>query len=163
MICRIVETFHLEFTGELASFSTAGVLLKEERIDSLSLLYKMSFPSFLQLATATVIFEPSVFKDDYLYTNPSTWILIFMSCFCAVGYNIMTFLVTFYTSPVTLQVLGNVSMVLTVGLSLLIFRNEVSWVSLVGILCVVTGTWIYQKADKVMKFLVDFHILPVKE
>ncbi|XP_071848243.1 uncharacterized protein [Apostichopus japonicus] len=140
-----------------------GFLLKEERIDSFSLLYRMSVPSFIQLLAAAVIFERPVFSDSYLLSTPSLWMLIGLSCSCAVGYNIMAFLVTFYTSPITLQVLGNLSMVLTVGLSLLLFRNELSLISILGIVSVTIGSWIYQKSDKVTQLLIYFQILPKRD
>ena len=127
--------------------------MRDERIDSVSLLYHMSKPSLLLLALGTLVFEHSAFSDPSLWMNFSLWFLIALSCMCAVGYNIMNFLVTFYTSPVTLQVLGNVSIMLTVLFSLVIFQNEMSIVSVAGIVCVMVGSAWYQKANTIRSFI----------
>ena len=46
-----------------------------------------------------------------------------------------------------LQVLGNISIVMTVGMSILIFQNEVSTLSIVGSVCILLGSVMYQNTD----------------
>eukprot|EP00057_Strongylocentrotus_purpuratus_P004310 XP_003728442.1 PREDICTED: solute carrier family 35 member E4 [Strongylocentrotus purpuratus] len=161
LLCTIGEVNFSVF-GFIAAFTATllragrsvlqGVLLKDERIDSVRLLYHICIPSFLQLGVASLLFEGGALWDPRLSTSIELWTLIILSCICAVGYNIMTFLVTYYTSPVTVQVLGNISIVLTVGLSLLIFQNEVSLLSIVGIASIVLGSLMYQEADVARRF-----------
>ncbi|XP_038059311.1 probable sugar phosphate/phosphate translocator At5g05820 [Patiria miniata] len=127
-----------------------GVLLKEQRIDSIRLLYHMSIPSSAMLLAAAVILEPSAFSPATLWPGALRLLsLLLLSCLCAVGYNLMNFLVTFYTSPVALQVLGNVAIVLDVAVSLVVFQNQISWLSLGGIACIMVGTVMYQEAGSV--------------
>ncbi|XP_071485338.1 uncharacterized protein [Diadema antillarum] len=133
-----------------------GVLLKEERIDSVRLLYHICIPSFLQLGVASLLFEEGALWDERLRSSAFLWGIISLSCACAVGYNILAFLVTYYTSPVTLQVLGNVSIVLTVGISLVIFQNEVSTLSIFGIGFILLGSIMYQEAGIARRFFQRF-------
>ncbi|XP_071790641.1 uncharacterized protein [Asterias amurensis] len=131
-----------------------GVLLKEQRIDSIRLLYHMSIPSFIMLLIATAILEPSAIFELNIWAKARLFGFILLSCFCAVGYNIMNFMVTFYTSPIGLQVLGNISIVLDVIVSLVVFQNELSLLSFGGIVGVMIGTMMYQEAGTV-KWFVD--------
>ena len=132
----------------------SDVLLRDERIDSVRLLYHMSKPSLCFLIVATLLFERSAFSDpSEWWKSLSLWFLIILSCTCAIGYNMMNFIVTFYTSPVTLQVLGNISTMLAVVFSLALFQNEISLVSFVGILCVMIGTVMYQEASVIRNFV----------
>ena len=128
--------------------------MKEQRIDSIRLLYHMSIPSFIMLLIATAILEPSAIFELNIWAKARLFGLILLSCFCAVGYNIMNFMVTFYTSPIGLQVLGNISIVLDVIVSLVVFQNELSWLSVGGIVGVMIGTMMYQEAGTV-KWFVD--------
>ncbi|XP_035690957.1 UDP-URONIC ACID TRANSPORTER 1-like [Branchiostoma floridae] len=129
-----------------------GVLLKDERMDSIRLLYHMSIPSFFLLLFLTLVFESSAVYDEDLHNNPRLWLLILVSCACAVGYNTMTFVVTYYTSAVTLQVLGNVNMLVNVVVSVLIFQNTVTGTSVAGILVTLLGVLMYQRANQIKKF-----------
>ncbi|XP_019614659.1 PREDICTED: probable sugar phosphate/phosphate translocator At5g04160 isoform X1 [Branchiostoma belcheri] len=129
-----------------------GVLLKDERMDSIRLLYHMSIPSFFLLLFLTLVFESSAVYDEDLHTNPTLWVLILLSCVSAVGYNTMTFVVTYYTSAVTLQVLGNVNMLVNVVVSVLIFQNTVTGTSLAGILVTLLGVLMYQRANQIRNF-----------
>ena len=114
----------------------------------------MSIPSFIMLLIATAILEPSAIFELNIWAKARLFGLILLSCFCAVGYNIMNFMVTFYTSPIGLQVLGNISIVLDVIVSLVVFQNELSWLSVGGIVGVMIGTMMYQEAGTV-KWFVD--------
>ncbi|CAH1233147.1 SLC35E4 [Branchiostoma lanceolatum] len=129
-----------------------GVLLKDERMDSIRLLYHMSIPSFFLLLFLTLVFESSAVYDEDLHNNPTLWALILLSCISAVGYNTMTFVVTYYTSAVTLQVLGNVNMLVNVVVSVLIFQNTVTATSVAGILVTLLGILMYQRANQIKKF-----------
>ena len=62
--------------------------------------------------------------------------------------NVSNFLVTLHTSPVTLQVLGNVKVVLLIAVSVAIFRNEVSPQSVVGCAACLVGVALYNHARR---------------
>merc|ERR1712032_1101173 len=58
--------------------------------------------------------------------------------------NISNFLVTSHTSPVTLQVLGNVKSCLAIMVSVAIFRNDLAPEQAIGMATCLFGVWLYQ-------------------
>jgi len=60
--------------------------------------------------------------------------------------NISNFLVTAYTSPVTLQVLGNVKNCLSIPTSVCIFGNPLEVEQIIGVLTCLFGVWLYNRA-----------------
>eukprot|EP00438_Fugacium_kawagutii_P025885 Skav233695 [mRNA] locus=scaffold1927:304383:322906:+ [translate_table: standard] len=62
--------------------------------------------------------------------------------------NIANFLVTSYTSPVTLQVLGNVKSCLSIGVSVAIFRtNSLTSEQAAGVSTCLLGVWLYNRKE----------------
>merc|ERR1712107_900798 len=59
--------------------------------------------------------------------------LLILSGLNACLLNVSNFLVTSYTSAVTLQVLGNVKICLSIGISVAIFKNELLWEQAIGV------------------------------
>merc|ERR1719446_1146033 len=59
--------------------------------------------------------------------------------------NIANFLVTFYTSAITLQVLGNVKNCVAIGVSVLIFHNPLRASQAFGMSVTLFGVWVYNK------------------
>eukprot|EP00439_Symbiodinium_sp_Y106_P008964 s793_g1.t1 len=59
--------------------------------------------------------------------------------------NIANFLVTSYTSPVTLQVLGNVKSCLSIAVSVAIFRNSLTLEQALGVCTCLVGVWMYNQ------------------
>eukprot|EP01103_Thecamoeba_quadrilineata_P005037 TRINITY_DN14892_c0_g1_i1.p1 TRINITY_DN14892_c0_g1~~TRINITY_DN14892_c0_g1_i1.p1 ORF type:complete len:323 (+),score=50.25 TRINITY_DN14892_c0_g1_i1:87-1055(+) len=125
-----------------------GQLLTDEddKLDPISLVYYMSPPSIVMLFCLTLLFEPEIILDlDLVIQNSMdsslmTW--VFLSGTIAFWLNIMNLLVTKYTSALTLQVLGNVKVVLSIIVSVLIFQNQVSFLAWIG--CAITlagGQW----------------------
>jgi drug/metabolite transporter (DMT)-like permease len=76
------------------------------------------------------------------------WGLVWLSGFIAFFLNVANFLVTKYTSPVALQVFGNVKVVLSITISLVIFGNRVSVWSVVGCAITLGGVALYNRAPK---------------
>ncbi|OLP99764.1 putative sugar phosphate/phosphate translocator [Symbiodinium microadriaticum] len=73
--------------------------------------------------------------------------LLMLSGLNACLLNIANFLVTSYTSPVTLQVLGNVKSCLSIAVSVAIFRNSLTLEQAIGVCTCLIGVWMYnQKA-----------------
>merc|ERR1711865_1123001 len=65
--------------------------------------------------------------------------------------NITNFLVTAYTSPVTLQVLGNVKSCLSIVVSVAIFGNALRPLQGLGVVICLVGVWLYQRHGGVIK------------
>jgi drug/metabolite transporter (DMT)-like permease len=57
----------------------------------------------------------------------------------------MNFLVTYYTSAVTLSVLGNVKVVLSIFISVLVFQNELTGMGVLGCAITLAGVYMYQQ------------------
>jgi len=131
-----------------------GVLLSDEddKIDALSLLFYMTPPCFFFLLIMTMIFEPEIILDSNsmieILTNISLIFWLFLSGLIAFSLNMMNLLVTKYTSAVTLQVLGNVKVVLSIIVSVLIFQNQVSFLAWLGCTITLLGVNWYSLAMK---------------
>ena len=138
MMCTAGEVnFHaLGFAAVVASTLLRGVksilqgkllTAPEEKFDSLTLLYHMSWCSIAPLGAYAALVEYPALYDPQL-RGPGAlglWGLVLLSALNAFLLNLANFLVTKLTSAVTLQVLGNVKVVLSIGISLLIFGNKV--------------------------------------
>merc|ERR1712226_1817263 len=74
---------------------------------------------------------------------PSFYLALAVNCFLAFFVNLTNFLVTKYTSALTLQVLGNAKGVVAVAISILLFKNPVSYVALGGYAITVAGVITY--------------------
>ncbi|CAE7589302.1 unnamed protein product [Symbiodinium pilosum] len=71
--------------------------------------------------------------------------LLMLSGLNACLLNIANFLVTSYTSPVTLQVLGNVKSCLSIAVSVAIFRNSLTLEQAFGVCTCLLGVWLYNQ------------------
>mmetsp|Transcript_35241 Transcript_35241/g.74033 ORF Transcript_35241/g.74033 Transcript_35241/m.74033 type:complete len:301 (+) Transcript_35241:354-1256(+) len=120
----------------------------EERLDALTLLYHMSRSSVVPLGAYAAAFEYPAIHDPLLRGHGALriWGLIFLSGFVSFFLNVCNFLVTKYTSAVALQVLGNVKVVLSIGVSLVIFGNPVTSWSVLGCVITLGGVAIYNQA-----------------
>jgi len=123
----------------------------EDKFDSLTLLHHLSRSSILPLGTYSALFEYQAVNDPLLTGSSAVklWSLILVSGLVAFFLNLMNFLVTKYTSAVTLQVLGNVKVVISIAISLLIFGNQVSSWSTAGCIITLAGVAAYNNAPKV--------------
>lgn len=123
-----------------------------ERLDSVSLLYYMAPWAALLLELAALCSEgiaPLWLLFSALIPSTSTrgvpQVLVLLTSGGVVAFllNITNFLVTSYTSPVTLQVLGNVKNCLAIVVSVAIFRNPLLPLQVLGGLVCLSGVWIY--------------------
>lgn len=131
-----------------------GLMLSDsnERMDSLSLLMYMAPVAVVALIPTTLFFEPDAAAlAMQLGKDGSFWALLFLNSFLAYFVNLTNFLVTKHTSALTLQVLGNAKGVVAVVLSLIYFRNPVTFYSVFGYAITVTGVVMYSQAKKAAK------------
>ena len=130
--------------------------LLSSKMDSVSLLYYMApmsafVLSFLMifiegLEPITLLVAPA--KPGTPVTGLGTLIfLLMLSGLNACLLNIANFLVTSYTSPVTLQVLGNVKSCLGIAVSVAIFKNSITIEQLLGVFTCLFGVWIYNQKE----------------
>eukprot|EP00884_Botryococcus_braunii_P000252 jgi/Botrbrau1/10227/Bobra.0362s0017.1 len=145
----------------LAVFSTASRALKSvlqakllsdqsERLDAMNLLRWMAPISGALLLPATVYLEPNVISLAATLSARHPWFLAFLcfNCFLAYFVNLTNFLVTKYTSALSLQVLGNAKGVIAVFISILVFQNPITLIGSGGYLITVTGVFCYGLAKK---------------
>ena len=130
--------------------------LLSSKMDSVSLLYYMApmsafVLSFLMiciegLEPITLLVAPA--KPGTPVTGLGTLtFLLMLSGLNACLLNISNFLVTSHTSPVTLQVLGNVKSCLGIAVSVAIFKNSITMEQLLGVFTCLFGVWIYNQKD----------------
>ncbi|XP_015692779.2 probable sugar phosphate/phosphate translocator At3g11320 [Oryza brachyantha] len=129
-----------------------GILLssEEEKLNSMDLLRYMAPVAVILLIPATLIMERDALSmvTVLVREDPSfIWILL---CNSSLAYfvNLTNFLVTKHTSPLTLQVLGNAKGAVAVVVSILIFRNPVTFMGMLGYGITVTGVVLYGEAKK---------------
>ncbi|KAK7895724.1 hypothetical protein WMY93_021049 [Mugilogobius chulae] len=101
-----------------------SILLQEEKINSMFLLYLMAIPSF------------------------ASW-----PCMGSVMYNLASNCVITLTSAVTLHVLGNLNVVGNLLLSQVLFGSELSALSCVGAVLTLSGMLIYQNSEFIIKYM----------
>mmetsp|Transcript_8431 Transcript_8431/g.24711 ORF Transcript_8431/g.24711 Transcript_8431/m.24711 type:complete len:233 (-) Transcript_8431:62-760(-) len=117
-----------------------------EKLDALSLLKHMSKYSIGILAAYAIVNgEIRQFLANEEVQQPHVLLMVLLSGVIAFALNLCNFLVTKYTSAVTLQVLGNIKVVLSIALSLVVFGNPLSTMSIMGCCLTLTGVALYQR------------------
>ncbi|XP_069070561.1 solute carrier family 35 member E4 [Pleurodeles waltl] len=122
-------------------------ILKEEKINSVTLLYLMSIPSFFILFLAAAFLELGKAWDIPPHCDNRLWLFILLSCFGSVLYNLANIQVIALTSAVTIHILGNLNLVVNLILSRVLFGGVLTLSSYVGIGLALAGVLIYQHCD----------------
>ncbi|KAM3874304.1 solute carrier family 35 member E4 [Diretmus argenteus] len=130
-----------------------SILLQEEKINSVFLLYLMSIPSFCILAVAALALENWALLESPLHYDRHLWVFILLSCLGSVMYNLASCCVITLTSAVTLHILGNLSVVGNLLLSQLLFGSEMSALSCAGVVLTLSGMLIYQNSEFIASYL----------
>lgn len=130
-----------------------SILLQEEKINSMFLLYLMAIPSFCILAVAALALENWALLESPLHYDKHLWMFIFLSCMGSVLYNLASNCVITLTSAVTLHILGNLNVVGNLLLSQLLFGSELSALSCVGAVLTLSGMLIYQNSEFIVRYL----------
>ncbi|CAI5469538.1 unnamed protein product [Closterium sp. Yama58-4] len=129
-----------------------GLLLQSdgEKLNSMNLLLYMAPIAVVLLVPATLIMEDNVLGITIKQAKEDWGILPLLAINSATAYfvNLTNFLVTKYTSPLTLQVLGNAKGAVAVVVSILLFRNPVTVVGMIGYSITVIGVVLYSEAKK---------------
>ncbi|KAL4523907.1 hypothetical protein Ndes2526B_g08135 [Nannochloris sp. 'desiccata'] len=131
-----------------------GIMLSDssEKMDSLSLLLYMAPVAAAALVPVVLYFEPTALANALILgRSGGFWLLLLFNSFLAYFVNLTNFLVTKYTSALTLQVLGNAKGVVAVVISVLCFRNPVTIYSMLGYAITVFGVVLYSQAKRAAK------------
>lgn len=129
-----------------------GILLSSEgeKLNSMNLLLYMAPIAVVFLLPATLMMEENVVGITLALAREDPniiWYLLFNSSL-AYFVNLTNFLVTKHTSALTLQVLGNAKGAVAVVVSVLIFKNPVTWTGMLGYTLTVFGVILYSEAKK---------------
>mmetsp|Transcript_388 Transcript_388/g.900 ORF Transcript_388/g.900 Transcript_388/m.900 type:complete len:164 (-) Transcript_388:220-711(-) len=119
----------------------------------MNLLMYMSPIATVILLVVSAIAEPTGIWDTIQLMRESTffcWILV-LNCVLAYCLNLLNFLVTRYTSALTLQVLGNGKGVVAAGVSIMIFQNPVTFMGMAGYVITIAGVVCYSATKKKTK------------
>ncbi|KAG6526659.1 probable sugar phosphate/phosphate translocator At3g11320 [Zingiber officinale] len=129
-----------------------GILMSSEgeKLNSMNLLLYMAPIAVVLLLPATIIMEKNVVGITLALARKDfniIWYLLFNSSM-AYFVNLTNFLVTKHTSALTLQVLGNAKGAVAVVISILIFRNPVSFTGMAGYTLTIIGVILYSESKK---------------
>ncbi|OMO97418.1 hypothetical protein COLO4_14630 [Corchorus olitorius] len=129
-----------------------GILLssEEEKLNSMNLLMYMAPIAVAILLPLTLLMERNVVAMTVILATKDikiVYYLLFNSCL-AYFVNLTNFLVTKHTSALTLQVLGNAKGAVAVVVSILIFKNPVSFIGMLGYSLTVLGVILYSESKK---------------
>ncbi|KAK1377959.1 putative sugar phosphate/phosphate translocator [Heracleum sosnowskyi] len=129
-----------------------GVLLSSEgeKLNSMNLLLYMAPIAVVLLLPVTLYMEGNVVDITLALASIDIrilWYLLFNSVL-AYFVNLANFLVTKHTSALSLQVLGNAKGAVAVVVSILIFKNPVSVIGMLGYALTVIGVILYNEARK---------------
>ncbi|XP_073017454.1 UDP-URONIC ACID TRANSPORTER 1-like [Primulina eburnea] len=129
-----------------------GVLLSNEgeKLNSMNLMLYMSPIAVIVLLPAALLMEPNVLEVTVLLgiEHKFMWLLLLLNSTLAYGANLCNFLVTKHTSALTLQVLGNAKGAVAVVISILIFRNPVTFIGIAGYTMTVMGVVAYGETKR---------------
>ncbi|XP_073298236.1 UDP-URONIC ACID TRANSPORTER 1-like [Primulina huaijiensis] len=129
-----------------------GVLLSNEgeKLNSMNLMLYMSPIAVIVLLPAALVMEPNVLEVTVLLgiEHKFMWLLLLLNSTLAYGANLCNFLVTKHTSALTLQVLGNAKGAVAVVISILIFRNPVTFIGIAGYTMTVMGVVAYGETKR---------------
>lgn len=129
-----------------------GILLSSEgeKLNSMNLMLYMAPIAVLVLLPAALIMEPDVVDVTIALGAQHTfmWVLLLLNSVMAYSANLTNFLVTKHTSALTLQVLGNAKGAVAVVISILLFRNPVTFVGIAGYSMTVLGVVGYGEAKR---------------
>ncbi|KAL0337942.1 UNVERIFIED_CONTAM: udp-uronic acid transporter 1 [Sesamum calycinum] len=129
-----------------------GVLLSNEgeRLNSMNLMLYMSPIAVVVLLPVVLVMEPNVLNVvvSLGMEHKFMWPLLLINSAMAYGANLCNFLVTKHTSALTLQVLGNAKGAVAVVISILLFRNPVTFIGIAGYTMTVMGVVAYGESKR---------------
>lgn len=152
--------FHL-FGFLICVGSTAGRALKSvvqgilltseaEKLHSMNLLLYMAPMAAFILLPFTLYIEGNVLFLTIEKAKQDPFIVVLLAGNATVAYlvNLTNFLVTKHTSALTLQVLGNAKAAVAAIVSVMIFKNPVNIMGMMGFAVTVSGVVLYSEARK---------------
>ncbi|EGC35066.1 hypothetical protein DICPUDRAFT_92094 [Dictyostelium purpureum] len=129
-----------------AIFAIVSGLILTQQMNAVNLLYYMSPISFCLLFPIAAFTEFESIQSEWaLYGESRPVVILALSGVIAFLLNTFTFLVIKFTSPLTYTVSGNLKVVLSITISILIFKNETNFLNIVGCAIAVIGVIWYSQ------------------
>ncbi|GLT63141.1 hypothetical protein SLA2020_357240 [Shorea laevis] len=132
-----------------------GILLSSEgeKLNSMNLMLYMSPIAVIVLMPATLMMEHNVLEETLSLGRKHRymWLLLFVNSTMAYSANLLNFLVTKHTSALTLQVLGNAKGAVAVVISILLFKNPVTFIGIAGYTMTVFGVVAYGETKRIFR------------
>ncbi|KAL3037931.1 hypothetical protein AAZX31_01G100200 [Glycine max] len=121
-----------------------------EKLNSMNLLLYMAPIAVMVLLPATLLMEGNVIQITMDLARKDIRIFWYLLLSSSLAYfvNLTNFLVTKHTSALTLQVLGNAKGAVAVVVSILIFKNPISMIGMLGYALTVIGVILYSETKK---------------
>jgi len=143
---------HIGFwTAMVASVMTAimailsGILLTQQ-LNPINLLYYMAPISFVIMLPFVYWYEWTDINTKWeFYGQPQPIFVLFLSGIIAFLLNVFTFLVIKATSALTYTVAGNFKVVLSITISVAIFRNDITLFNGIGCAVAILGVMWYNQ------------------
>ncbi|KAB2098434.1 hypothetical protein ERO13_A01G224800v2 [Gossypium hirsutum] len=140
-------------TAARASKSVLQAILlssEEEKLNAMNLLMYMAPIAVVILLPATLLMERNVIAITIAIARKDTIVVYYLLFNSSLAYfvNLTNFLVTKHTSALTLQVLGNAKGAVAVVVSIIIFKNPVSLMGMLGYSLTVVGVLLYNESKK---------------
>lgn len=148
-----------ELTGFLAAIIGSVVTawlalltakLLQTKLDAVNLLYYMTPLSAIFLVPFALYFEGNLIWRDWIAREAQYSLLstLLISGAVAFSLNALTFILINSTSALTYTVLGNVKVIFSIVISVLIFGNPVGWINALGCIITLAGAAWYQKLKR---------------
>lgn len=120
---------------------SSQMLAGRYKLDSINLLYYMAPPSVAILVPMCLLLErDSVIRwVEHPRRTTTDFLLLLFSGIVSYVLNVTLFIVLKATSSVTVTVAGNVKTVLVIGISILMFKNPVTTMNIIGCLIAISG------------------------
>ncbi|EGG24628.1 natural resistance-associated macrophage protein [Cavenderia fasciculata] len=127
----------------------SGITLQQRLINPINLLYHMTPWSAVFLVPCSIAFEMQDMVEWLAYRYEQSLVslvcVLLVSGSIAFLLNICTFFVIKYTSALTYTVSGNLKVILSISISIVVFRNEVGFLNAIGCAVAVIGVIWYSQ------------------
>jgi len=140
-------------TTSIQSVVSSMLLTGQLKLDSINLLYYMAPVSFVLIFPFALIFEYESLQEYNFTEHGTSFVVTNLIVSGAVAYllNICVFFAIKSTSPLTFTVFGNLKVVAVIGISVLIFKNEITWWNGLGCLVAIIGILWYNAVEYQIK------------
>jgi len=140
-------------TTSIQSIVSSMLLTGALKLDSINLLYYMAPVSFALICPIAFVSELELLSQYDFETHGTSKVAFNLLISGVVAYllNICVFFAIKSTSPLTFTVFGNLKVVAVIGISVLIFKNEITWWNGLGCFIAIIGIIWYNAIEYQIK------------